>query len=187
MNNSRKQAFWAGLLAGFLASSIFSSNAQGAATPQTSVASRQSLATVSSPAARPFSSIHTVGSVRGEMRYREICGIDNLKLVSTASGSLIRFSYRVLDQLKARELNDKKKDPYLLVEGSGTKIGVETAERVGQLRQTVDPVSGREYWMIFSNPRHPVIPGDKVDIVVGTFHAFGLFVEAPEAEAVRKH
>jgi hypothetical protein len=131
--------------------------------------------------ARLTSSIHTVGSARGAMRYLQIWGIDNLKLESTASGGLIRFSYRVVDAEKARELNDKKKNPYLLVEKTGTRLGLQTAERVGQLRQVAEPESGRVYWMIFGNSGRLVQPGDRVDIAIGTFHADGLFVEAPQA------
>ena len=115
------------------------------------------------------------------MRYLQIWGIDNLKLESTASGGLIRFSYRVVDAEKARELNDKKKNPYLLVEKTGTRLGLQTAERVGQLRQVAEPESGRVYWMIFGNSGRLVQPGDRVDIAIGTFHADGLFVEAPQA------
>jgi hypothetical protein len=131
--------------------------------------------------ARLTSSIHTVGSARGAMRYLQIWGIDNLKLESTASGGLIRFSYRVVDAEKARDLNDKKKNPYLLVEKTGTKLGLQTAERVGQLRQVAEPENGRVYWMIFGNSGRLVQPGDRVDTAIGTFHADGLFVEAPQA------
>lgn len=125
--------------------------------------------------------IQTVGSERGMMRYRQIWGIDNLKLEPTASGGLIRFSYRVVESDKAQVLNDKKKDPYLLVEKTGTRLALQTAERVGQLRQVSTPENGRTYWMIFGNSSHLVKPGDRVDIAIGTFHAYGLFVEPLQA------
>jgi hypothetical protein len=127
-----------------------------------------------------MSDYHTVGSRRGEAKYRAIWGVDNLKLEPAASGSLIRFSYRVLDPQKAEALNDKKNEPYLLVEKTGTKLGVHTAERVGKMRQVAAPESGREYWMAFGNVGHLVQPGDRVDIHIGTFHAYGLFVEAAQ-------
>jgi len=128
--------------------------------------------------------IQTLGSGRGATRFMQVWGIDNLKLEPTASGGLIRFSYRVVDATKAAVLNDKKKDPYLLVEKTGTKLGLQTAERVGQLRQVATPEDGRTYWMIFGNSGHLVRPGDRVDIVIGTFRAYGLFVEAPQAALV---
>jgi hypothetical protein len=130
---------------------------------------------------RLIPAIQTVGSERGIMKYRQIWGVDNLKLEPTASGGLIRFSYRVVDADKAQELNDKKKDPYLLVEKTGTKLALQSAERVGQLRQTATAENGRTYWMIFGNSSHLVKPGDRVDIAIGTFHAYGLFIEPLQA------
>src|SRR2546423_9537991 len=41
-------------------------------------------------------------------------GIDNLKVRRTASGNLIRFSYRVTDAERAKGLNDKQAKPYLI-------------------------------------------------------------------------
>ena len=51
-------------------------------------------------------------------------------------------------------------------------------EKVGQLRQTATPENGREYWMVFSNRSHIVKPGNRVTVVIGTFRAQGLVVEA---------
>lgn len=156
---------------------------------QVSPAAGESQRTVASsqlPAAYPAAarlapSVRTVGSEKGQMRYRQIWGIDNLKLQTTASGGLIRFSYRVEDVSRIAGLNDKKNDPYLLIEKTGARLGVQTAERVGQLRQVATPQNGRTYWMIFGNSAHLVRPGDRVDIVIGKFRAYGLFVEAPQA------
>jgi hypothetical protein len=191
MNNNQTQIYRRMLLAGFLAGSIPFCAALTTAQPTASPGGTE--AAVSSPqrsaapaAARLLSTTHTVGSARGAMKYREIWGIDNLKIEPTASGSLIRFSYRVLDPEKAQVLNDKKKNPYLVLGASGRKLGVETAERLGQMRQVATPESGREYWMIFGNPGHMVRPGDRVDIVIGEFHAYGLFVEPPQAAVARK-
>lgn len=182
---NRKQAYRRMLLAVFLASSIhFCSAPTVAAQTRTSPGEAQramsSPAPSSTRAPAPVTSVsRTVSSERGAMMYRRLWGIDDLKLVPIASGSLIRFSYRVLDPQKAQALNDKKNEPYLFVEKSRTKLGVSNAERVGKLRQTAEPESGREYWMVFGNSSHLVQPGDRVDIVIGTFHAYGLFVEAP--------
>jgi hypothetical protein len=192
MKTNRNRACLGMLFAGFLAGSMPFAAINLTWAAQTTVASVDTPPAVSSPAhstvsavARLISPVHTVGSDRGVMRYREIWGIDNLKLEPTASGSLIRFSYRVLDPQKAQVLNDKKTDPYLLVDKTGQKVGVESAERIGKLRQTAEPESGRQYWMMFGNPGHLVRPGDRVDVVVGGFHAFGLFVEAPQAATFR--
>ena len=175
------------LLAGFLASSILVCSAL-TEEAQTTLSPGEAQSTTSSPApstnpagVRMLSDHHTMSSERGAMMYRRIWGIDNLKLEPIASGSLVRFSYRVMDAQRAQVLNDKKNEPYLVVEKNGAKLGVEAAERVGPLRQVTEPENGREYWMVFGNSRHLVQPGDRVSIVVGTFRANGLFVEAPLA------
>lgn len=165
--------------------------AGGAQVAAPAVEAQRTVATSQPPGAFPRStriapSIQTVGSERGGMRYLQIWGIDHLKLDATASGGLLRFSYRVVDSDKAAVLNDKKKDPYLLVEKTGTKLGLQTAERVGQLRQTATPQNGRTYWMIFGNSGHLAGPGDRGDIVIGTFRAYGLFVEPPPGGSRRQ-
>jgi len=111
------------------------------------------------------------------MMYRRLWGIDNITLKATASGAVIRFSYLVEDANKAKVLNDKKEEPYLLVQKNGARLEVPATEKVGKLRQNATPENGREYWMVFQNSGHTVQPGDRVNIVIGPFHADGLVVE----------
>ncbi|PYX80224.1 MAG: hypothetical protein DMG70_24610 [Acidobacteria bacterium] len=141
--------------------------------------------TVSSPmasaklvSARPPSVTQTVSSERAAMVYSRIWGVDDLRLRETASGSMIRFSYRVVDATKAKVLNNKKFSPTLTDQTSGARLEVPVMEKVGQLRQTATPENGREYWMVFSNRSHIVKPGNRVTVVIGTFRAQGLVVEA---------
>jgi hypothetical protein len=68
----------------------------------------------------------------GQTAYRRLWGIDNITLKATASGSVIRFSYMVVDANKAKVLNDKKEDPYLLVQKNGAKLEVPATEKVGK-------------------------------------------------------
>jgi hypothetical protein len=96
---------------------------------------------------------------------------------STESGELVRFSYRVLNPAKAKQLNDKKSEPALVDPRAGVKLVVPSLEKVGQLRQSSTPESGKNYWMAFSNPKRTVKRGDRVNVVIGTFHAEGLIVE----------
>ena len=103
-------------------------------------------------------------------------GIDNVVLKETASSSLIRFSYRVVDAVKAMPLNDKKATPYLIDEKSGLAFQIPQLEQVGQLRQVATPENGREYWMAFSNKSHLVKPGNHVTVMIGAFRAEGLVV-----------
>lgn len=137
----------------------------------------------SSPAPAPVTNSLISGelSPRAALMYRRRWGVEDLRVRETASGALIRFSYRVVDAAKGGVLNSKKANPYLIVQKTGAKLEVPTMEKVGQLRQTPTPEKGREYWMVFTNVSHMVKPGDRVDIVIGTFHANGLVVESPPA------
>jgi hypothetical protein len=109
--------------------------------------------------------------------YGLIWGVDSLSIKVVESGELIRFMYHVLDPDKAKLLNDKNTDAFLNAPEHHVQLVIPSLEKVGKLRQTADPESGRSYWMAFSNPRRTVKRGDRVDIVIGHFHAAGLVVE----------
>ncbi len=93
------------------------------------------------------------------------------------SGELIRFSYRVLDPERAKALNDKQTEPALIAPDVHAKLVIPSLEKVGQLRQSSTPESGKSYWMAFSNPQRTVKRGDRVSVVIGQFQADGLVVE----------
>jgi len=109
--------------------------------------------------------------------YRAIWGVESLRVKSAESGEIIRFSYHVLDADKAKPLNDKKSEPFLIDPQAGVKLVVPSLEKVGQLRQSSTPEAGKSYWMAFSNPTRAVKPGDRVNVVIGQFRASGLVVE----------
>lgn len=114
---------------------------------------------------------------RAEEYYGLVWGIDLLSVKAAESGALIRFSYRVLDRDKARPLNDKNIEAFLNAPERRIQLVIPSLEKVGKLRQTGDPESGKVYWMAFSNPHRIVKRGDRVDVVIGDFHANGLAVE----------
>lgn len=114
---------------------------------------------------------------RATLYYQNVWGIDSLRVRSAESGELIRFNYRVLDSAKANQLNDKKAVPTLVSPRAGIALVVPSMEKVGQLRQSGTPEDGKVYWMAFSNPHRTVRPGDRVNVVIGQFHADGLIVE----------
>ena len=116
-------------------------------------------------------------SKRAAEYYNLIWGVDSLSVKWTESGEVIRFSYRVLDAKKAKELNDKRHDPVLIDPYAGVKLVVPSLEKVGQLRQSATPEAGRSYWMAFSNKGRMVKRGDHVDVVIGHFRAEGLVVD----------
>ena len=109
--------------------------------------------------------------------YQSLWGADNFLVRSTASGNLIRFSYRVTDPVRAKQLVDKSATPYLIGLRSRAVLQVPVMDKVGPLRQATAPKSGQELWVMFSNKGNPVKAGDRVNVVIGSFQAEGLLVE----------
>jgi hypothetical protein len=109
--------------------------------------------------------------------YSLVWGVDALTVKAVEAGELIRFSYEVLDPAKATTLNDKKLEPKLIAPDAKAVLVIPSLEKVGQLRQSSTPEAGKSYWMAFSNPRRTVKRGDRVNVVIGQFHAEGLVVE----------
>ncbi|HXJ87293.1 MAG TPA: hypothetical protein VMS18_10785 [Candidatus Binatia bacterium] len=109
--------------------------------------------------------------------YRMVWGVDSLIVKWTEAGEVIRFSYEVLDPEKAKMLNDKKNEPFLIDPQAGVKLVIPSLEKVGKLRQSGAPEAGKSYWMAFSNKGRLVKRGDHVTVVIGKFHADGLVVD----------
>jgi len=161
------------LLAAFLGSSVVLSTARVQSINRSAAAQPAAAAWTAPPAPR----VTAPKSQRGADFYRKRWGIDNIIVRVTASGVLIRFSYRVVDAEKAALINDKAKTPYLIEEKTGLALQIPAMEKVGQLRQTAKPENGREYWMAFSNKGKFIKPGSRVDIVIGSFRINDLVVE----------
>jgi hypothetical protein len=157
---------------------LVSSAAQSAQPQEKSTSPNAARAGLSQHETRPWA-LNAVPSGREAEYLRRLWGIDDIHVRYTASGALIRFSYRVVDAGRAKILNDKRTDPYLIVRKTGAKLEVPETEKVGKLRQTAAPEKDREYWMMFTNVGRSVKPGDHVDIVVGRFRANELVVESP--------
>jgi len=104
-------------------------------------------------------------------------GVDKFKVSYTSSGNLIRFTYRVADPALAKPLADRDLTPYMLGLRSRALLHIPVMEKVGPLRQAMALESGKEYWMTFSNKGNLVRPGDRVNVMIGPFHADGLLVE----------
>jgi hypothetical protein len=156
------------LLAGILASGILcltvgaQSPAPAAKPPMTAASSRY----------RPDRFAGRAGTY-----YRLVWGVEAPSVRTAESGEIIRFTYRVIDPNKAKELNDKKFEPSLIDSQAGVKLVVPALEQVGQLRQSAPPEAGKIYWMAFSNSGRRVKHGDRVNVVIGQFHADGLVVD----------
>jgi len=124
----------------------------------------------------PYHSQHV--TYKAEATYLATWGVDKLKVGYTNAGNLIRFSYRVVNTVPAKALGNKTSPPYLVGLRAHAVLQVPTMEQVGMLRQTAaEPKAGAEYWMVFSNKGNLVRPGDRVNVVIGSFHADNLMVE----------
>lgn len=109
--------------------------------------------------------------------YLSIWGVDNFLVRRTASANLIRFSYRVVDPVRAAVLGYEGVAPQLISPTRGVALKVPSMEQIGDLRQKGRPLAGKEYWMVFSNKGNLVQSGDRVSVVIGAFHADGLVVQ----------
>jgi hypothetical protein len=128
-----------------------------------------------SPAASRYKPDRFAG--RAGAYFKLVWGVDSLAVRWAESGEVIRFNYRVLDAEKAKTLNDEKAEPSLIDPRVGVSLVVPSLEKVGKLRQSVNPEEGKSYWMAFSNKGRLVKRGDHVDIVIGQFRADGLVVD----------
>ncbi len=114
---------------------------------------------------------------RAGQYYRLVWGVEALSVRWAESGEVVRFSYRVLDPVKAKILNDKGAEPSLEDPRAGVSLVIPQMEKIGKLRQTAPPEAGRSYWMAFSNKGRLVKRGDRVNVVIGKFRADGLVVD----------
>ena len=113
----------------------------------------------------------------GELYYARVFGVDHLRVRSLSSGFTLEFRYRVVDPEKAKVLSDKKAKPVMIDPKWGNRLSIPTLENIGDLRQSQSPEAGKQYWMMFHNAGRLVKPGQRVDVVIGSFHAEGLTVE----------
>jgi hypothetical protein len=168
--------YWARLaLAGWFAGALM----PGVALAQTPPASAQP----ASPGVKPLTK--TVPphyrpdrfAGRAGSYYRLVWGVDALQVKWAESGEIIRFSYEVLDADKAKAPTEKHSEPALMDPRAGVQLVVPSMENIGQLRQSGDIQGGKSYWMAFSNKGRLVKRGDRVNVVIGQFHAEGLVVD----------
>ncbi len=109
--------------------------------------------------------------------YPAAWGVGHLQTSLTSSGNLVRFTFRVLDPKRARPFADHAATPYLYAPRTHAVLQVPTMDKIGQLRQLGNLESNKDYWMVFSNKGNLVRAGDRVNVIIGPFHAEGLLVE----------
>jgi hypothetical protein len=143
----------------------------------TGQAAAQDPAPPSGPALRSSPYVPVKVPQNAKNYYQMMRGIDHLSVRRTASGNLLRFSYRVTDPAMAKLLGDKSTMPYLYGQTSHALLEVPVMDTVGQLRQTGPLEIGQAYWMVFSNKGNLIRTGDRVNVLIGAFHIDGLVVE----------
>jgi hypothetical protein len=135
------------------------------------------LARVGKSRPRTYLTSRTVPNENAVRLYRMVWGIENIQVKEVSSGALVKFSFRVVDPKKAKIINNDKSTPLLIDEASHAALHIPVLEQIGKLRQTNTPEAGREYSMLFSNKDRYVKPGNRVSVVIGTFHLEGLIVQ----------
>ncbi len=131
------------------------------------------------PAAAPKKDSAYVAGMPDSARtiYALTWGVDRLSVKLTKSDQLVRFSYRVMDVVKAAPLLDKASSPQLLDEKAHAVLQVPNMVKVGSLRQATQPEVGKSYWMVFSNKGNHVEAGHRVSVVIGQVRLDGLLVQ----------
>ena len=155
----------AGLVLGCVLSQACLAQTQAPASPSTNPAHKTS----------PYHGMTL--SEKARAYYPAAWGVDHLRATYTSSGNLIRFSYRVVEPKLAKPLGDHESTPYLYAPRSHAMLQIPTMEKIGQLRQLNAAEADKEYWMVFSNKGNLVRRGERVDVIIGKFHADGLLVE----------
>ena len=151
--------------------------AQPAPSSETARTASQAGAASPAKAAREPRSLPNRVPARAKAYYESLWGVDNFLVRRTASSSLVRFSYRVVDPARAAALNDGHFKPELIAPTRGVSLQVPSMEQIGDLRQKGKLEAGKVYWMAFSNKGNVVRPGDRVNVVIGSFRADGLVVQ----------
>jgi cytochrome oxidase Cu insertion factor (SCO1/SenC/PrrC family) len=108
--------------------------------------------------------------------------IESLRL--SASGYMLDFRYRVVDERKAKPLFERKIKPKLRDDASGIEVQVPVPPKTGALRNSNQPHAGRSYFMFFGNPARFIKAGSRVTITIGGFSVEGVRVE-PDPDAAR--
>ena len=128
-------------------------------------------------AQKPSPYRNTQGTEKAQHYYSEVWGVDHLRVSSTNSNNLIKFSYRVLQPKRAKTLGEHENTPELIGIRSNAVLHIPTMEKIGQLRQMSAAEPNKDYWMVFSNKGNLVKKGDEVSVIIGKFRADGMIVE----------
>lgn len=101
---------------------------------------------------------------------QEKYGIEILSVQLTSVNYMINFKYKVLDPEKAAPLHNRKIQPYIVLERTGSQFGVPLTEKLGSIRSSPKfAKAGKNYFIFFGNPARYIKAGDLITIVIGDF------------------
>jgi hypothetical protein len=104
-------------------------------------------------------------------------GIQARSLRLSAEGRMLDFRYKVLDPDKASKVITRNIHPYIVGEKQDTKIGVQTA-KTGEMRHTGNNLKvGKQYFVLFGNPKQQIKKGDQVTVVIGDYRMEHVMVD----------
>lgn len=109
--------------------------------------------------------------------YKRNWGVEVIGVHPVASGYMLDFRFRIVDPVKARQLNNMKSKAFVIDEVSGKRLAVPVIENAGELQSGAEPEEGRTYFIVFGNPELLVKSGSRVSVVIGSFRVDGLVVD----------
>jgi hypothetical protein len=159
----------------FIAVACMAMGAAHAATPAHTATTGPAPKVAASTGGSPY--VRSTQSETAAARYTIEWGVSDMKVRLTSQGTLVRFTYHVVDATKAKALADKAAAPKLFNPRTHAELQIPVMEKIGELRQTTGLESGKDYWMVFSNSGGLVKSGDRVALRAGTFYVEGLLVD----------
>lgn len=129
-----------------------------------------SLPTAPAAAARPAPVDDTVAT-RSAKRFTAITGLEVLSVAETGDGGILDLRYRVVDERKAGAHEHHQAVPAIIDRASGQAL---TTQWMGHAHPVDGFKPGRNYWMLFLNPRRLVERGDRVAVRLGPARLTGV-------------
>lgn len=113
-------------------------------------------------------------------------GLEVVSLRPAAAGYMLDLRFRVVDPQKAAEPLSRKHKAFLTEVESQKTLEVPVT-KAGPMRQTtLEPKSGRIYFIMFSNPGQVIKPGQTVDLTIGPMKLTGIKVQTAAAPFIQR-
>lgn len=106
-------------------------------------------------------------------------GVEPVSMRLAQAGYMVYFRYRVTDAAKAKPLFHDGVKMYAVDRQTKAQLTIPSDTKLGSLRASPrsKPANGREYYVLFANPRHAVHKGSHLDVTLGELKLKDLAVE----------